>query len=123
MKRLLVIDQDRTVTQRLGLACLERGVGVIMADNVCEGVRLLLSEVVSLIVVDAALVRLTAREQARLFDRVAPGVPVVVVVRPDASLDTRVGFELAGCTVMTRPVTPEDLLEKDNDLLAKEPVR
>jgi DNA-binding response OmpR family regulator len=113
MKRFLVIDQDRTVTQRLGLACLERGVGVVMAENVCDGVRTLLSEDVSLIVVDAALIRLTAREQARLFERVAPGVPVVVVVRPDASLDARVGFELAGFTVRTRPVSPEDLIEKD----------
>ena len=89
-----------------------------MADNVCEGVRALLSEVVSLIVVDAALIRLTAREQARLFERVAPDVPVVVVVRTDASVDARVGFELAGFTVMTRPVTPEDLLEKDGAALS-----
>jgi hypothetical protein len=37
----------------------------------------------------------------------------VVVVRADASLDARVGFELAGFTVRTRPVSPEDLIEKD----------
>ena len=123
MKRFLVIDQDRTVAQRLGLACLERGAGVVMADTVCEAARALLSEMVSLIVIDGALVRLTAREQARLFDQVAPGVPVVVVVRPDASLDARVAFELAGFTVMTRPVTPEDLLEKDRDTLVQEIAR
>lgn len=123
MKRILVIDQDRTVTRRLGLACLERGVGVIVADTVCEAVRVLLTEEVSLIVVDAALVRLPAREQARLFDRVAPGVPVVVVVRSEASLDTKVAFEVAGFPVMTRPVTPEDLLEKDEHVLAQEIAR
>ena len=115
MTRLLLIDQDRTATQRLGLACLDRGAGVVIADNVCEGARVLLSEIVSLIVVDAALLRLPAREQARLFDRVAPEVPVVVVVRPDAPIDARVAFELAGFTVMTRPVTAEDLLEKDGN--------
>ena len=116
MQRLLVIDRDRTVTQRLGLECLERGVGVVMADSVCEGVRVLVSEVVSLIVVDAALVRLTPCEQARLFERVAPGVPVVVVVRPDVALDARVALELAGFTVMTRPVSSQDLLEKDVEI-------
>ena len=119
MKRLLVIDQDRTVTQRLGLACLDRGVGVVMADTICDAVRVLLTEPVSLIVLDAALVRLTAREQARLFDRVAPGVPVVVVVRANAPLDARVSFELAGFTVMTRPVSVEDLLEKDDAVVAE----
>lgn len=122
MNRLLIIDQDRTVAQRLALACLDRGVGVVMADNVCEGVRRLLSEMVSLIVVDAALVRLTPREQARLFDRVALGVPVVVVVRADASLGARVAFELAGFIVMARPVTVEDLLEQ-GDVVAAEVAR
>jgi DNA-binding response OmpR family regulator len=112
MNRFLVIDQDRAATQSLGLACLERGVGVAMAENVCEGVRILLSATVSLIVVDGTLLRLTAREHATLFERVAPGVPVVVVVRPETSLDLRVGFELAGFRVLTRPVTVEDLLEK-----------
>jgi DNA-binding response OmpR family regulator len=112
MNRFLVIDQDRAATQSLGLACLERGVGVAMAETVCEGVRVLLSATVSLIVVDGTLLRLSAREHATLFERVAPGVPLVVVVRPETSLDLRVGFELAGFRVLTRPVTVEDLLEK-----------
>jgi DNA-binding response OmpR family regulator len=112
MNRFLMIDQNREATQSLGLACLDRGVGVAMADTVCEGVRVLLFTTVSLIVVDGALLRLTAREHATLFERVAPGVPVIVVVRPDLSLDTRVGFELVGFRVLTRPVTAEDLLEK-----------
>ncbi|MBF8287026.1 MAG: hypothetical protein HW381_134 [Candidatus Rokubacteria bacterium] len=112
MDRFLVIDGDRTASEKLGLACLERGVGVVMVENVCEGVRTLLTASVSLIVVDAALLRLSAAEHATLFERVAPGVPVVVVVRPDAPLDVRVGFELLGFRVLTRPVTVEDLVEK-----------
>ena len=63
--------------QRIGLPCLEREVGVVMADNLCEGVRALLRASVSLIVVDAALLRLTPKEHATLFERVAPIVPVV----------------------------------------------
>ena len=110
--KFLVIDQDRGAMQKLGLACLERGAGIVIAETVSEGVRALLGEVVSLIVVDAALLRLTAWEHVTLFERVAPAVPVVVVVRPDTPLETRVGFELAGLRVLTRPVTPEDLIEK-----------
>ena len=59
--------------QRVGLECLEREVGVVMAENLCEGVRTLCCRLpVSLIVVDAALLRLTPREHATLFERVAP---------------------------------------------------
>ncbi len=112
MKRVLLIDQDPNVMQRVGLQCLERGVGVVMAENLCEGVRALLQSSVSLIVVDAALLRLTPREHATLFERVAPDVPALVVFRPDASLETRVAYEVLGFKTLTRPLALEDLLEK-----------
>jgi DNA-binding NtrC family response regulator len=109
MKRLLVIDQDRDAGQRLGLECLGRGMGVALADNVCEGVRVLLGEAVSLIVVDAALLRLGVHEHATLFERVAPGIPVVVTLRASTPLEARVALELAGFRVLPRPVLLEDL--------------
>ena len=112
MNLFLVIDQDRTAAQRLGLACLERGVGVAMAETLCEGVRVLLSRTVSLIVVDVAVLRLSPSEHATLFERVASGVPVIVVVHSDTPIETRVGLELLGFHIITRPIAVEDLLEK-----------
>jgi DNA-binding response OmpR family regulator len=112
MNRVLVIDQDRVTREQLGLACLGQDVGVALAGNLCEGVRMLLSLPVSLIVVDAGALRLRLREHVTLFERVAPGVPVVVTVAPEASLESRVAFELAGFRVLARPVTVQELLEK-----------
>jgi DNA-binding NtrC family response regulator len=112
MNRVLVIDQDCATTRTLGLGCLERGIGAVFADNVCEGVRVLLETPVDLVVVDGAALRLTPHELATLFERVAPGVPVVVAVRPEASLDARVALELAGFRVLGKPVTVEDLVDK-----------
>lgn len=112
MNRVLVIDQDRATREGLGLDCLGHNVGVALAENLCEGVRLLLTLPVSVIVVDAAALRLTTREHALLFDKVAPGVPIVVTVAAEASLESRVALELAGFRVVTRPVTVEDLVEK-----------
>jgi hypothetical protein len=112
MNRVLVIEEDRATREALGLQCLGRDVGVALAENLCEGVRVLLSLPVSLIVVEAAALRLSTREHAVLFDRVAPGVPVVVTVEAAAPLETRVAFELAGFRVMTRPVEATDLLAK-----------
>jgi DNA-binding NtrC family response regulator len=125
MKRVLLIDQDPSAMLRLGLRCLEREVGVVMAENLCEGVRALLQGPVSLIAVDAALLRLTPREHATLFERVAPGVPVLVVFRPDAPLELRVAYEVLGFTTLTRPLAAEDLMEKvppaAADLMEKAP--
>ena len=112
MDCFLMIDQDRAAMQQLGLVCLEKGVAVAMAETLCEGVRALLSTAVSLIVVDAAQLRLTPREHATFFERVAPGVPVVVVVRAEAPLDARIAYELSGFRVLSRPVAVEDLVEK-----------
>jgi DNA-binding response OmpR family regulator len=112
MNRVLVIDQDRAATQALGLACLDRDLGIAIAENLCEGVRVLLTTAVDLIAVAAAEMRLTAREMATLFDRVAPGVPVVVAMKSPAVLDQRVTFELAGFRVIEKPVSVEELLHK-----------
>ncbi len=112
MNRVLVIDQNRAANQALGLACLNRDLGIAIAENLCEGVRVLLNTPVDLIAVDAAEMRLTAREMATLFDRVAPDVPVVVAMKTPAALDQRVNFELAGFRVIGKPVAVEDLLHK-----------
>jgi hypothetical protein len=72
-------------------------------------VRVLLGEAISLVVIDAALLRLGVHEHATLFDRVAPGIPVVVTLRSSTSLETRVALELAGFRVLPRPVLLEDL--------------
>ena len=111
MNRFLLIDQDHAAAQRLGLCCLERDIGVIIAENVCEGVRRLATIPVSLIVVDVDGLRFGAREHAALFDRVAPGVPVVGAVRSDAPLETRVALELAGFYVLPKPLAPDELLK------------
>ena len=112
MNRILVIDQDRTAMEKLGLACIEQGIGVAMADNVCEGVRVLLSDVISLVLVEGSELRFGPRESATLFERVAPGVPVVVMVRSDLDLGRIVALELAGFRVITKPVAVADLLAK-----------
>jgi DNA-binding response OmpR family regulator len=112
MNRILVIDQDRAAMETLGLACLSEGIGVAMADNVCEGVRVLLGESISLVLVDARELRFGPRDSATLFERVAPGVPVVVMVRPETDLNRIVALELAGFRVVTTPVAVSDLLAK-----------
>jgi len=111
LRTILVIDQDRAIAQQFALACLKRGIGTALVDTVCEGVRFLLTESVSLIVLEPSQLRLSARHQAALLGRVAPGVPVVIAAPPKASLEARVGWELVGFTVISRPVDVEEVLK------------
>ena len=112
MNRVLLIDADRAASEAFVLGCLGRDVAVHTADTLCEGVRYALEVPVSAILVDAGLVRLTPAAQADMFELVAPEVPVVVVLKPNAPIEEHVRFELAGFRVMSRPIEPADLLAK-----------
>ena len=111
MIRILLIGQDRATASLIGLQCLERGIGIVVADNVCEGVRVLATTPVSLIVADLGRLRLGVRDQATLFDRVAPGVRLAVTIPTEAPLETRVALELAGFQVVSSPPTADELLK------------
>jgi DNA-binding response OmpR family regulator len=114
MNRVLVIEQDSTTTRTLGLACLQRGIGVAFAENLCQGVRVSLNTAVDLVLLDVATLRVTPQALATVFDRVAPGVPVVVAVQPHTPLELRVRLELAGFRVLTKPLSVDELVEKAN---------
>lgn len=109
---VLLIEEDRALTQLVGQACLEHGFAVQAADTFCDGVRVLTDTPVSAILVDAGCLRLRGPEQVRLFDEMAPGVPVVILVSPAMSLTERIALELLGFSVMAKPLEVEDLLAK-----------
>lgn len=112
MIRLLTIDGDRKRAQALALECLEQGVAVRMAETLCEGVRYLLDAPVSLVLAEAGMLRLAKGDQARLFEAVAPGVPVMLTVDAGAKVEDLVDLELQGFRVMSRPFALRDLLAK-----------
>lgn len=112
MIRVLMIDGDRALTQTVAMACVENGVAVRMAETLCEGVRYMLESPVSVVLVDAGVLRLSGSDQARLFDTVAPGVPVVVLVKPGARVEDQVRFEMQGFQVAAKPFDVKDVLEK-----------
>jgi DNA-binding response OmpR family regulator len=118
MTRVLMIDENRALAESVGMRCFEHGIAVRMADTFCDGVRHLLETPVSLVVLSSALVHLPGAEVARLFDTVAPGVPVVVRVHEGEGMDEQVRFELHGFRAVRAPFDILDLVAK-----AERPVR
>ena len=112
MNRILVIDRDRTLGAALAMSCLERGVAIRMAETFCEGVRYMMEAPVSAVLVDAGALRLAGADRGRLFETVAPGVPVVVTVPAGTRVEEHVQFELQGFRVLAKPFAPEDVLDK-----------
>ena len=112
MTRLLVIDRDRELGHTMALTCMDEGVALRLAETVAEGVRAMLSEAVSAVLVDAGLIRLSAREQAQVFQEAAPGAPMVALVEPGQPDDERVRLEVAGFLVVAKPVVVREVLAK-----------
>ena len=112
MIRLLTIDGDRNRAQALAMECLDQGMAVRIAETLCEGVRYLLDAPVSLVLAEAGMLRMANGDQARLFQAVAPGVPVILTVDAGAKVEDMVNLELQGFRVMTRPFVLRDLLAK-----------
>ena len=59
---------------------------------------------VSVVLIDAALMRLSGREQVRLFDAVAPGVPVAVLVPEGTTVEETVKLQVQGFQVCRQAV-------------------
>lgn len=112
MVRIVVIDTDREQGQALALAGARDGVAVRLAETVSEGVRYLLDEPVSAVLVDAGLIRLAAAEQARLFQSVTPGLAMVVLAAPDMRDEDRVRFQVEGFHVVGKPLDVREMLAK-----------
>ena len=112
MTRVLMIDGNRKLTDSVSRQCLERSIPIRMADTFCEGVRQLLETPVSLVLLHSDLAHLPGAELARLFETVAPGVPVVVRVETGQGMDEQVRFELHGFRVVREPFDVLDLLVK-----------
>ena len=112
MIRVLMIDGNRALTESVGMQCLEQGIAIRMAGAFCEGVRHLLEMPVSLVIISSRLVQVSGAELARVFDTIAPGVPVVVRVEAGQAMDEQVRFELHGFRVVREPFDVLDLVVK-----------
>src|SRR5262245_43072748 len=112
MTRVLLIDDDRALAQKLAMSCVADGIAVRLAETLCEGVRSMMEGPVTAVLIDAGLLRLSGSDQVRLFDAVAPGVPVVVLMPEGAAVEERVKLEVRGFRVVAKPFDIRDVLAK-----------
>ena len=102
MTRVLMIDGNHVLTAAVGMQCFEQGIAVRMANDFCDGLHQILD----------TPVRLSGAELAKLFDTIAPGVPVVIRVEAGQTMDEQVRFELHGFRVVREPFDVLDLMVK-----------
>ena len=112
MTRVLLIDGNRAFAQSVAMSCITDGIAVRLAETLCEGVRYMMEGPVSVVLIDSALMRLSGHEQVRLFDAVAPGVPVAVLVPEGTTVEETVTLQVQGFQVVVKPFEIRDILAK-----------
>ena len=112
MMRVLLIDDNRAFAQSVAVSCIADGIAVRLAETLCEGVRYMMEGPVAVVLIDAALMRLSGPDQVRLFDDVAPGVPVAVLVPEGTTVEETVKLQVQGFHVVAKPFEVRDLVAK-----------
>jgi DNA-binding response OmpR family regulator len=112
MTRVLLIDSNRAFAQSVAMSCITDGIAVRLTETLCEGVRYMMEGPVSIVLIDVGLMRLSTNEQVRLFDAVAPGTPVAVLVPEGTTVEETVKLQVQGFLVVTKPFEMRDLLAK-----------
>jgi DNA-binding response OmpR family regulator len=112
MTRVLLIDGNRAFAQSVAMSCIADGIAVRLAETLCDGVRYMMEAPVSVVLIDSALMRLSGHDQVRLFDAVAPGVPVAVLVPEGTTVEETVKLQVQGFQVVAKPFEVRDLLAK-----------
>jgi DNA-binding response OmpR family regulator len=112
MTRILMVDTNRALAQSVGSQCLKHGIASRFADNLCEGLQHLLDTPVSLVLLEAAEVKISAEDLVTLFEAVIPGVPVVIRLVAEGQMDDQVRYEVCGFRVVREPFDVRELLAK-----------
>jgi len=91
MTRILMMDTDTALAETVGSQCLKHGIAVRFADNLCEGLHHLLDTPVSLVLLEAARVRLSSVICSSSSRRSFPAVPWSSGSMPSGQWTSRCG--------------------------------
>jgi len=117
--RILVVEDDPSILQGLGLALGKEGYEVGTAADGREGMRMALDGGWALIVLDIMLPGRNGYEILSALRSAGDGTPVLVLTARSAELDTIHGLDLGADDWVTKPFTLGELLARIRALLRR----
>ncbi len=117
---VLIVDDDRNVTELLTLYLRKEGFRVETADNGADGLRLATEGPPSpdLILLDIMLPRMDGWEVCRRL-RAASRVPIIMLTARDDDFDKILGLELGADDYVTKPFNPREVVARVKTVLRR----
>jgi two-component system, OmpR family, alkaline phosphatase synthesis response regulator PhoP len=116
MKRILVVDDEASITDALAVLFAKAGYRVTVAHSGEEALARL-GERPDLLILDVMMPGVDGHEVCRRARARADYIPILMLTAKDASWDKVIGLELGADAYLTKPFEPGELLAQAKALL------
>lgn len=126
MKKILIIEDDRTIVEGLEDTFKFHEFQVFTAAAGAEGIDILKEKKPDLIILDIMLPGVDGFEVCKRIKSTAPGIPVIMLTARGQESDKLLGFELGADDYVTKPFSVKELVARVKAVLKrskKEPAK
>lgn len=116
--RILLVDDESSITDFVGYALRKEGLVVDIADNGTDGLKLANEHAYDLFILDIMLPGIDGYELCRRI-RAKSAAPVLFLSARDKELDKVIGLEIGGDDYLTKPFGIRELLARVHALLRR----
>src|SRR5262245_57047675 len=111
-KRILVVEDDESITLGLRMNLEAEGYAVRVATDGEEGLRAAVDEDIDLVILDVMLPKMNGLEVVRLLRDKGNTVPVIMLSARGAEMDKVMGLELGAEDYITKPFSLAELFAR-----------
>ncbi len=118
MTTIVLIDDDRMITEPLSRSLRQQGYDVFLAHNGRSGLALALEKSPDIVVLDIMMPEMDGWEVCREL-RAKSGVPILMLTALNEEIDRVLGLELGADDYLTKPFSTRELLARIKAMLRR----
>ena len=112
MARILLVEDDNTISIALNYTLTGEGYSVTVAHDGAEGLAIARSDDIDLILLDIMLPKLSGLEIARLLRSAGNDVPIIMLTALGDEQDMIAGLDVGADDYVTKPFSTKELLAR-----------
>ena len=112
--RLLIVDDEKGYVNVLAKRMAKRNIVVTAAYSGSEGIQALRRQDFDVAVLDLKMEDMDGIEVLKIFQKMVPGMPVIMLTGHGSEKAAREGMEFGAFDYLTKPCDLEELIEKIN---------
>ncbi len=117
-KRILIIDDEPMIVESVSYSLKQEGYEVLSAGDGIEGLKLVESEELDLILLDLMLPGMNGLEVCRTI-RQTSNIPIIMLTAKEGEIDRVLGLELGADDYVTKPFSMREVLARIKTVLKR----